>query len=131
MAVLRRQSGLVAAALVVAGVGLVMLNAAAYLALSQSMSPASAALVVALCNMALAAILLVSANKATVGEEVDAMAEVRDLAIEDLEAEVRTAAQEAKAAAESVKALAKNPLGSITPTLAAGLAKAIVKTSKK
>ena len=62
LAVLRRQTGLMAAAGVVAGVGLIMLNAAAYLALSSRMDPAWAALIVAVVNLALAAILISVAN---------------------------------------------------------------------
>ncbi|TCL09577.1 hypothetical protein BXY66_1630 [Shimia isoporae] len=131
MAVFRRQGGMVAAALIAAGVGLVMFNVAGFFALSEAMSPASAALIVALVNMALAIVLLVGASKATVGEEVNAVSEVRDMALEDLEAEVRSAADEAKAATDALKNMAKNPLGAITPSLASAIAKALVKTSKK
>ncbi|SFK59777.1 hypothetical protein [Shimia haliotis] len=131
MAVFRKQTGLVAAALVAAGVGLVMLNVAGFLALSEVMSGASAALIVALVNLVLAIGLVLTAGNASVGEEVDAVAEVRDMALEDLEAEVRAAANEAKTATDAIRNMAKNPLGAITPGLASALAKAIVKTSKK
>lgn len=131
MAVFRKQTGMVAAALIAAGVGLVMLNVSGFLALSEVMSGASAALIVALVNLVLALVLLMAASHSRVGEEVDAVAEVRDMALEDLEAEVRAAADEAKAATDALKTMVKNPLGAITPGLASAVAKAIVKTSKK
>ena len=50
-AVLRRQTGFMAAAGIVAGIGLIMLNAAAYLALSTKVSTPLAALIVAIGAM--------------------------------------------------------------------------------
>ncbi|KPA22430.1 hypothetical protein shim_07100 [Shimia sp. SK013] len=131
MAVFRRQTGMAAAALLAAGVGLVMLNVAGFFALAEVMSQAAAAVIVALANLLLALVLMMSAGRVAVGEEVDAVAEVRDLALEDLETEVRIAADEARGAAEALKNMARNPLGAVTPGLASAVAKALVKTSKK
>ena len=109
LAVIRRQTGLMAA--VVAGVGLIMLNAAAYLALSSRMDPALAALVVALVNLVLAAILVSMANSVSAEAEVAPVAEVRDLAVEELEAEIKDATDEARQVVETVRKFTRDPLG--------------------
>ena len=130
LAVLRRQTGLMATAGIAAGVGLVMLNVSAFLALSFHLSQPTAALIVALANLILAAILVVTANKTSAAEETAAVAEVRDMALEDIEAEVRLAAEEAQEAANALKKMARDPLGSIAPGLAGSVAKAVLKNLK-
>ncbi|PSL17723.1 phage holin family protein [Shimia abyssi] len=130
LAVLRRQTGLMAAAGIAAGVGLIMLNVSAYLALSQTMSPPSAALIVALVNMALAILLVSLANKSNVEQETAPVTEVRDMALEDIEAEMRAFAGEAKATADAVKKMASDPFGAIAPGVAGTVAKAVIKNLK-
>lgn len=130
LAILRRQTGLMAAAGIAAAVGLVMLNAAAFFALSETLTKSTAALIVALVNVALAILLAMVANKSEVGEETAAVAEVRDMAIEDIEAELRGAAEEAKAATDALKKMARDPLGAVAPGLAGTVAKAVIKNLK-
>ncbi|SMP10122.1 phage holin family protein [Shimia sagamensis] len=131
LAVLRRQTGLMAMALVVSAVGLVMLNVAAFFALQEVMTAAAAALIVGVVNFLLAGLfVLLASSKSSIEEDINAVSEVRDMAIEDLEAEVRQAADEAKSAVDAVKSMAANPLGGIAPGVAASIAKAIVKAMK-
>ena len=130
LAILRRQTGLMAAAGIAAAVGLVMLNAAAFFALSETLTKSTAALIVALVNVALAILVAMVANKSEVGEETAAVAEVRDMAIEDIEAELRGAAEEAKAATDALKKMARDPLGAVAPGLAGTVAKAVIKNLK-
>lgn len=130
LAILRRQTGLMAAAGIAAAVGLVMLNAAAFFALSETLTNSTAALIIALVNVALAILLAMLANKSEVGEETAAVAEVRDMAIEDIEAELRGAAEEAKAATDALKKMARDPLGAVAPGLAGTVAKAVIKNLK-
>jgi hypothetical protein len=131
LAVLRRQTGLMVMGLVVSGIGLVMLNVAGFFALEEVMTPAAAALIVGVVNFVLAGLFVsLAASKSGIDEDVTAVTEVRDMAIEDLEAEVRQAADEAKSAVDAVKAMAANPLGGIAPSVAAGIAKAVVKSMK-
>jgi hypothetical protein len=131
LAVLRRQTGLMAMALVVSAIGLVMLNVAAFFALEDIMTAAPAALIVGLVNCLLAGLfVLLASSKSGIEEDINAVSEVRDMAIEDLEAEVRQAADEAKSAVDAVKSMAANPLGGIAPGLAASIAKAVVKAMK-
>lgn len=131
LAVLRRQTALMAMALVVSTIGLVMLNVAAFFALEDIMTAAPAALIVGLVNCLLAGLfVLLASSKSGIEEDINAVSEVRDMAIEDLEAEVRQAADEAKSAVDAVKSMAANPLGGIAPGLAASIAKAVVKAMK-
>ncbi|WP_299923553.1 phage holin family protein [uncultured Pelagimonas sp.] len=131
LAVLRQQTMLMAAAGIAAGVGLIMLNVSAYLALSDVVSQPVAALIVALVNIVLAGFLISMAGKSNAEQETAPVAEVRDMALEDLEAEVRSAAQEAKAATDAIRQMASNPLGAIAPGLAGTVASAVIKNLKK
>jgi hypothetical protein len=131
MAVLRRQTGMMAAAGIAAGLGLVMLNAATYLALVEHQSPPLSALIVALANIAIAGILISTANKQNADAEVSGVAEVRDIAMEDLEMEVQEATEEVKVLAQSVHKMARDPLGMVAPGLIGALANALVKNLKK
>jgi len=86
--VLRRQTGIMATAGIVAAIGLIMLNTAAYFALAERMSSANSALIVSVVNFVFAAILIYFANGINADREVEGVAELRDMAIEDLEADV-------------------------------------------
>ncbi|PYG28004.1 phage holin family protein [Pelagimonas varians] len=130
LAVLRQQTIMIAAAGIAAGVGLIMLNVSAYLALSDIVSQSAAALIVAVVNVVLAGILIAVAGKSNVEQETAPVAEVRDMALEDLEAEILSAAAEAKAATDALRQMAKNPLGTIAPGLAGTVVSAVVKNLK-
>ena len=131
MAVLRRQTGMMAAAGIAAGLGLVMLNASAYLALVEHLSPPVSALIVALVNMAIAGVLISTANKQNADADVSGVAEVRDIAMEDLEMEVQEATEEVKILAQSVHKMARDPLGMVAPGLIGAVANALIKNLKK
>jgi len=62
--------------------------------------------------------------------ETAPVAEVRDLALEDLEAELQGAFDEAKQVADGIRRMGRDPLGQIAPGLAAALAKALIKNLK-
>ncbi|MEM9393123.1 MAG: hypothetical protein AAGA38_04655 [Pseudomonadota bacterium] len=130
LAVLRRQTVIMAAAGVVAGIGLLLLNAAAYLALSTMVSPAASALIVALVNIALAAVLISVATNINAEADVAPVAEVRDLAVEDLEAEIKGATDEARELADSVRRLARDPLGIAGSGAVGAIVSAVLKNLK-
>ncbi|MGR3659912.1 MAG: hypothetical protein ACU0CA_01815 [Paracoccaceae bacterium] len=131
MSAILRQTGFMAAAGIAAAIGLVLLNFAAYIALSETVTPALAALLIALGNFFIAILLILIGNKSNVESEISAVSEVRDFAMEDLEAEINLAGEELKATAQNLKAMARNPLGSITPGLISALATVLMKTLKK
>ncbi|MEM8581553.1 MAG: hypothetical protein AAGF50_10200, partial [Pseudomonadota bacterium] len=114
----------------VAGIGLLLLNAAAYLALSTMVSPAASALIVALVNIALAAVLISVATSINAEADVAPVAEVRDLAIEDLEAEIKDATEEARELADSVRRLARDPLGIAGSGAVGAIVSAVLKNLK-
>jgi acyl-coenzyme A thioesterase PaaI-like protein len=131
IAVLRLQTGLMAAAGVVAGIGLIMLNVAAYLALAENIPPSAAALTVAVVDLAIAAFLVSVASGTNAENEVAGVAEVRDLAMEDLEVEVQDVAEEIKELAQSVRNMARDPLGMVAPGAIGALANILIKNLKK
>ena len=130
LAVLRRQTGMMAAAGIAAGVGVIMLNVSAFLALSSSMSQPTAALIISIANLVVAAMLVSLAGKSNVEQETAPVVEVRDMALEDIEAELRAAANEAKATTDAIKGMARDPLGAIAPGIAGSVAKAVIKNIK-
>ena len=129
--VLRRQTGFMAAAGIVAGIGLIMLNIAAYFTLAEKVSPANAALIVSVTNLGVAAFLIYFANGMNADREVEGVAELRDMAIEDLEADVSEAAAEVKAVAQSVRNMARDPFGAIAPGIMGTIANIAIKSLKK
>lgn len=131
MAVLRNQTGLMAAAGLVAGIGLIMVNMAAYFALNTSLASYWAALIVAVANFLLAILLATSANRLSADADVQGATEVRDMAIEDLEAEFNSAISDVKEVATDIQQMVKNPLGAAIPALIVPLAEVLLKTGKK
>jgi membrane protein implicated in regulation of membrane protease activity len=131
LAVIRNQTGLMAAAGLVAGIGLIMVNVAAYFALSTSLTPYWAALIVALVNFLLAFVLAVSASRLSADADVNGATEVRDMALEDLEAEVMSAVAEVRDVASDIRRVVKNPLGAALPALVVPLVDTLLKSGKK
>ena len=130
MAVLRRQTVMMVATGIAASLGIVMLNAAAFLELSAHISKPMAALIVAVANFAVAAIFFSMANRQNADAEIASVTEVRDLALEDLEMEIQDATQEAKLLAQSVRGMARDPFGMFAPGLINGVVSALLKALK-
>lgn len=129
--VMRRQTGMMAAAGIAAGIGLIALNGAAYLAMSQSLSPALSALIVAMVNIVLALVIAQVASKANAESEIASVAEVRDIAVDDLEAEFQEAVEEVQELSQSLRKMAKDPLGTLAPGALAAAASVLIKNVKK
>lgn len=131
MAVLRRQTVMMGAAGIVGLLGLIMLDGAAYFALVEHLSRPMSALIVSLVNIVFAAILVSMAHNQNAEQEVASVAEVRDMAVADLEMELQSAAEEAKSIAQNLQSAARDPLGMIAPGLLSALVAALVKALKK
>ncbi|QFU76314.1 hypothetical protein EY643_11940 [Halioglobus maricola] len=83
------RTGYLAFALVLALLGLGMLNLAGYLALSTSVSPAMAALIMAIANGVIAALVISASRKAGPSEGEERMArELRELAYREVSEDV-------------------------------------------
>lgn len=131
MAVIRNQTGLMAASGLIAGIGLIMVNVAAYFALSTSLSSYWSALIVGLVNFLLAIVIAVAANRLSADADVTGATEIRDMALEDIEAEFASAVAEVKNVASDIKQAVKNPLGSALPALVVPLVDTLLKSGKK
>ncbi len=135
MAVLRNQTGMLVFAALVGGIGLVMLNLAGFLALKETMSPQLAAFLVALANMVLALVLVALALKQSAEPELEPVTELRDLAIEDLEAELQGAVGEARDLARdlagNVARMARDPFGTALPAMLIPLLTNLLRATRK
>lgn len=131
MAVIGKQTGLLAFSVLVAGIGVVMLTAAAYLALSEWFGPPLAALIVSLADFTLAGALVMIASKQSAEDEIKPVMEVRDMAMDDLNQEFQMATQEVRAVVDGVRAIGQNPLGLANPGLIAPLITALLKALRK
>jgi hypothetical protein len=127
LAVVQKQSVLIALAALTALAGLVLLDVALYFALTTRLSPAGSAGILAFANFILAGLLAIAAGRTSVEDEIAPAVEVRDMAIADIEVEIEDVAQEARDFVDAVKGLGANPLGAaatlIVPILTAGLKK--------
>ena len=130
MAVLRNQSGLMVFAGLVAVVGIIMLNVAAFYELSTTMSPQKSALIIALVNLVLAVVLVVIASRMSAAKDIQPMEELRDLAISDLEIEIQSATDELSDIGKSVRRMAHDPLGSLLPSVIVPLLAGLIRKSK-
>lgn len=127
LAVARKQLMLMAFAGLIAVLGLVMLNIAAYQALQTGLGAPMAALIVALVNFVLAGGLMLWASKANADTEISAVTEVRDMAVADLESELDEMKDEATAIIEDLRGMRRDPLGAMTSSLFLPLLSAILK----
>lgn len=131
MAVMVNQTGLLAFAVLVAGLALVMLNVAAFFALQDNMSPQNAALLVSLADVILAVVIIMVASRMNSDKELEPVVEVRDIAIEDLESEVQDVVVEARELSDNVRRIASDPFGSLIPSLIGPLLSLLARNTKK
>jgi HAMP domain-containing protein len=126
MAVLRNQSGLMVFAGMIAVVGIIMLNVAGFYELSVTMTPQKSAFIVALVDMCMAVALVVAATRMSAAKDVQPVEELRDMAIGDLEVEIQSAVDEVRDMGNSVRRMARDPLGSLLPSVIAPLLASLI-----
>ncbi|WP_298847776.1 hypothetical protein [uncultured Ruegeria sp.] len=117
LAVVQQQTILMGIAGILVLLAVVLLNVSLFLALQNSMSPASAAALLAFGNLVFAGFLVLIARRNTVEEEVAPAVEVRDMAIADIEDELEEMTAEAREVVQAVKSIGSNPLGSAATLL--------------
>jgi hypothetical protein len=126
-AVVQSQTALMLLAGAMAVLGVVFVNIAVYLVLSERISSAGAAGVLAVGNLVLAALIVSIAGRMSVDREIAPVVELRDLALAELEADINGATREAREVVASVKDLRRDPFGSavtlIIPLISAALKK--------
>lgn len=131
MAVLRSQSGLLLLAGLIATLGLVMLNIAAFFALNAVMPAWGTAFLIALADVALAALVAGLALRLDAKADLAPAVELRDQAIADLEAEARDTLAEAGKVTADLRRIARDPLGSLLPGVLAPLLSLLLNSKKK
>ena len=131
MAVIGKQTGLLAFGVLVAGIGVIMITGAAYLALAEWLGPPLAALIVSLVDFALAIAVVMIASKQSAEEEIRPVMEVRDMAMDDLDQEFQIATQDVRAVVDGVRAIGQNPLGLGNIGMFAPLITALLKVLQK
>ncbi|MEM6576905.1 MAG: hypothetical protein AAF678_00305 [Pseudomonadota bacterium] len=131
LAVFRTQTGLMAFAGAVASIGIVMVNVGLFFWLAESNGNAAAGGILAALNFGLAVILVLVASRMSAERELEPVIEVRDLAMEDIEAEIAEGLDEAKVLAENVRRMASDPFGSIGTSLLAQVIPVLVNSLKK
>ena len=129
--VMRKQTGILAAAGLIGVIGFVMLNMAAFWALSVSQPPQVAALIVALIDLGVAALMAMTALRLSAERELEPATEIRDTALAELEEDVSAAAESARTLSENVGRMARDPLGSALPALLMPLISAFLRSRKE
>ena len=114
---LARRLGLVAFACLIALFGLGMANLAGFYALQTAYGPVWAASVVALVDLAIAAVVLVVSGRSRPGPELELAFDVRTMAVDALQADARelkltldAIAQEVRIVGANVAQFVQNPL---------------------
>lgn len=126
LAVLQNQIILVVLAGIGALVALVLLNISLFFVLEARMSAAAASGILALVNICFAGLLAALAARMNVEKEIAPAIEVRDMAIEDLEADVGEVTRELRELVDTLKGVGRDPLGSLS-TLILPLLTALLK----
>ncbi|MBE9475645.1 MAG: phage holin family protein [Proteobacteria bacterium] len=114
LAVFQNQIVFVALACVAALIGLILVNVSLFFVLETYMSQAAASGILAVGNIIFAGLLAAVAGRMSVEKEIAPAVEVRDMAIEDLEADVEAATREVREIANSLKGIGRDPLGSLS-----------------
>ena len=130
-AVIRTQSGLIAFAGLIAGIGVIMISVALFFWLAERYGNATAGLLVAIIDFVFAGVLVAIASRLTAEPELEPVIEVRDLALEDIEAEVEDALEEVGEIAEGIRQITRDPLSAIGQGLAGPVLSVLVKSLKK
>ena len=132
VASLRRMVWFMIPVAVLAFIGCVALAVAGYLYLETQIGAPLAALTVGLAALAAAgAVFLAAGRMSSIDAEIASISEVRDLAMEDLEAELGAATDEVRDLARSVRKITRNPLGAALPGIVVPLLTLLTKQLKK
>ena len=131
LAIMRTQTGLMAFAGLIGGIGIVMISVAAFFWFAESYGNASAGLIVAVIDFAIAIVLVAIANRMTAEPELEPVIEVRDLALEDIEAEIEQAVTEVGEIADGIRQMTRDPLGVAGQHLLGPVLSILLKTLRK
>lgn len=126
LAGMAKKAGVLAFAGLVAVFGIAMLDLAAFFALTPRFGEAGAALAVGLGNLGLALLGVLVAQSIKPGAEAEMVIEMRDLALEDLEAEMAALEDTVGRARKELTDMVRHPFSSLAPSLLAPTLKSVV-----
>lgn len=127
VAVAAKRTGIYAAAGLAVGLAAVMLNVAGFFWLSETLSTTSAALIVAGIDLVVAVLLAVVANSMTAQTDTSDAVELRDMALQDIETEIRENFADVRNAVTGIR---RDPLGTLTPEIVSALLGVLLKYAK-
>ena len=132
------RSGLRSAAALLGAFSFLMGNLSAFFALQQSLGPVWASALIGLVNLVLAIILLIIAERSRPGREMELALEVRDTALQALEADAQVVQSqladlrdEVRGVRQAIVGFVRHPLDSVLPSMLVPLAGAVIKGIKK
>ncbi|WP_170330571.1 hypothetical protein [Ruegeria arenilitoris] len=128
VAVAARRTGFYAAAGLAVGLAVIMLNVAGFFWLSASLSKPLAALIIAGANLLLALILALLANTQNAQADTTAAVELRDMALQDIETDIKDTLSEARG---TVAGLRRDPLGALTPDVISAILGTLVRYARR
>ncbi|WP_170384602.1 phage holin family protein [Ruegeria atlantica] len=128
VAVAARRTGFYAAAGLAVGLAVIMLNVAGFFWLSASLSKPFAAVIVAGVNLLLALVLALLANSQNAQADTTAAVELRDMALQDIETEIKDTLSEAR---NTVTGIRRDPLGALTPDAISAILGILIKYAKR
>ncbi|MES0825095.1 hypothetical protein [Ruegeria sp. SCP11] len=128
VAIAARRTGFYAAAGLAVGLAVIMLNVAGFFWLSASLSKPLAALIMAGANLLLAVILALLANTQDAQVDTTAAVELRDMALQDIETEVKDTLTEAR---NTVTGIRRDPLGTLSPDIISAILGVLIKYAKR
>lgn len=128
VAVAARSAGFYAAAGLAVGLAVIMLNVAGFYWLAESLSKPSAALIVAGANLLLALILALLANTQNAQADTTAAVELRDMALQDIETEIKDTLSDAQATVTSIR---RDPLAALTPDVISAILSTLIKYARR
>ncbi len=128
VAVAAKRTGIYAAAGLAVGLAVIMLNVAGFFWLSATLSKPLSAVIIAGANLALALILTLVANSMRAETDTSAAVELRDMALHDIETELRDNLSEAR---NTVTGIGRDPLGVLTPEIVSALLRTLIRYARR
>lgn len=123
-----KRAGFYAAAGLAVGLAVIMLNIAGFFWLSATLSKPLAALIVAAANLLLAVILALLASAQNPQADTTAAVELRDMALNDIEEEIKDNLSDARNAVEGIR---RDPIGTLTPEVFSAILSALIKYARR
>lgn len=128
LAISVKRAGFYIAAGVAVGLAIIMLNLAGFFWLSAILSKPVAAILVAGTNLVLALILVLLANSINQHGDASAAVELRDMALQDIESEIRDSLAEVQ---NTVAGIRRDPVGVLAPEAITALLSMLLKYARR